>query len=148
MAKKKSYFTGASSASIPQSAPLDERQVKNSAGGYSYPVDCFARFDADHLRAWFGKARDNYFGSWFWTPPMDLMSATALLLGDARCQLANFKLGTVCEYLGIEATGELHDASVDVEMTIELYRRLTAKWFEALVEKVGADLRAAAELVQ
>lgn len=32
-------------APIPQSEPLDERQVENSAGGYSYPVDCWKRLD-------------------------------------------------------------------------------------------------------
>jgi 60 kDa SS-A/Ro ribonucleoprotein len=32
-------------ATPPQSEPLDERQVPNSAGGYAYPVDKWVRFD-------------------------------------------------------------------------------------------------------
>lgn len=32
-------------AQTPQSEPLDERQVKNSAGGYSFPVDDWVRLD-------------------------------------------------------------------------------------------------------
>jgi len=32
-------------APTPQSKPLDERQVANSAGGYAYPVDCWKRMD-------------------------------------------------------------------------------------------------------
>ena len=28
---------------VPQSEPLDERQVQNSAGGYAYPVDDMTR---------------------------------------------------------------------------------------------------------
>ncbi len=32
-------------AAIPQTEPLDERQVRNSAGGYSYPVDQWNRLE-------------------------------------------------------------------------------------------------------
>jgi len=32
-------------APVPQSEPLNERQVANSAGGYAYPVDCWKRLD-------------------------------------------------------------------------------------------------------
>ena len=67
-------------------------------------------------------------GSWFWTPPVDLMSAAAMLVGDERRQLQNFKLGTVCDHLGIKPGGDLHDANVDVEMTIELYRLVMESW--------------------
>lgn len=92
-----------------------------------------AGFDNSHMRAWFKKCdpeQGKYFGSWFWNPPMDIMSAAALLFGDARLKLENFKQGTVCEYLGIEAEGELHDADVDVRLATAVYRRLTDKWFE------------------
>lgn len=42
----RSYLTKAvSKTSIPQSEPLDERQVPNSAGGYAYPVDDKVRLD-------------------------------------------------------------------------------------------------------
>jgi DNA polymerase-3 subunit epsilon len=62
-----------------------------------------AHFDADFLRAWFAKAGDQYFGSWFWNPPMDLMSAAALLVGDARLKMPNFKLISLCNLLKIES---------------------------------------------
>lgn len=97
-----------------------------------------ARFDAEMLRAWFLKCDERqgkYFGSWFWNPPMDLMAASALLMGSSRLKLANYKLGTVCEFLGIESTGELHDAEVDVDLTIKLYKRLTDAWFKQWEER-------------
>lgn len=107
-----------------------------------------ARFDAEIVRAWFLKCDEEqgkYFGSWFWTPPMDLMAASALLIGDQRPKLANFKLGTVCEYLGIEADGNLHDAAVDVDLTIKLYRRLTDKWFAQWDAPIAAPEHAKGE---
>ncbi len=40
-----SYLTRVISQPTPQSEPLDERQIANSAGGYSYPVDDWNRLD-------------------------------------------------------------------------------------------------------
>ena len=40
-----SYLTRVLNQPTPQSEPLDQRQVENSAGGYSYPVDDWTRLD-------------------------------------------------------------------------------------------------------
>lgn len=39
------YLTKTITEPTPQSEPLDERQAANTAGGYSYPVDCLTRLD-------------------------------------------------------------------------------------------------------
>jgi 60 kDa SS-A/Ro ribonucleoprotein len=45
MAKRYLKNTAVAIANPPQSEPLNERQVKNSAGGYAYPVDMWKRLD-------------------------------------------------------------------------------------------------------
>jgi DNA polymerase III subunit epsilon len=85
-----------------------------------------ARFDSQFLREWFIKCGDKYFGSWFYTPPVDIMATAAFYLADRRHELENFKLGTVVKYLGLEIdrSGEFHDADIDVLYTYELAKYL------------------------
>lgn len=87
-----------------------------------------ARFDYDFLRAWFEKQLFSYFGSFFWFPPIDIMNMVAHNLMGEREKLINFKLFQVCKYLGIEVKeSELHDALYDIELTKQLYERITEK---------------------
>jgi DNA polymerase-3 subunit epsilon len=80
-----------------------------------------AQFDADFLRKFFTTAGDNYFGSWFWTPAVDVMSVAAWFIGNNRKNLPNFKLGTVCVAADIEwSEDHAHDAFYDVAKTFEL----------------------------
>lgn len=88
---------------------------------YGYNVG----FDADMLRQWFADLHDNYYGSWFFHPPVDIMVLAAEHLRNERHKLVNFKLGTVAKHLGIvvdDAT--LHDALVDIRLTFEIYKRV------------------------
>lgn len=75
-----------------------------------------ARFDADHLRRWFEKCGSPFFGSWFWAPPIDVMSIAAVVLMSERPKLKNFRLATVASHLGISTPGPEHDALADVEL--------------------------------
>ncbi|MBW7995336.1 MAG: 3'-5' exonuclease [Candidatus Glassbacteria bacterium] len=87
-----------------------------------------ASFDADFIRQWFKKLNDNYFGSWFFNPPIDVMVLAAHHLEPERHKMPNFKLATVAEYLGIEfSEGDLHDALFDVKLCREIYLRLSSK---------------------
>jgi len=84
-----------------------------------------AHFDAEHLRAWFQKNGDRFFGSWFWHPPLDVMNLAATLMIGRRHTLPNFKLPTVAGSLGIEVdTKRTHDALYDVELTRLVFQRL------------------------
>ncbi len=87
-----------------------------------------ASFDANHLRAWFKKNDDNYFGSWFWNPPLDAMTFAAVGLMRRRRELPDFKLTTVAQSLGIEVEeADAHDAVYDVNITRQIFRMLIAK---------------------
>ncbi len=90
-----------------------------------YLVAYNARFDVEQLRAWFEKNGDQYFGSWFWHPAIDVMNMAALALAPNRPELANFKLPTVARFLGIEFDENLgHDAVYDVQVTRQLFHLL------------------------
>jgi len=85
-----------------------------------------ARFDYDFMRAWFEKLGDKYFGSWFFFPPIDVMNLAATSLYKSRGEMKNFKLLTVAEHVGIETSEEeAHDAMYDINLTKELYRRIS-----------------------
>lgn len=85
-----------------------------------------APFDNQFLRAWFVQCGDNYFGSWFWSSAIDVMVLAAQALMEQRPQMKDFKLHTVAEQLGIEVDSEkLHDGLYDIQLTHEVYKRLT-----------------------
>jgi len=87
-----------------------------------------AVFDAEHLRAWFEKNGDRYFGSWFWHPPLDVMAMAALVLMGHRHSMENFKLPTVARALGFDVDDyKMHDAQYDVSLTRELFQHLLGR---------------------
>jgi len=84
-----------------------------------------AGFDAGHVRAWFEKCGDKYYGSWFWWPPIDVMGIAAYAMMKQRHEMPNFKLMTAARAAGIEIDdSKLHDAMYDIEITRELWRAL------------------------
>lgn len=95
-----------------------------------------SRFDEDFFREFFKNCSTtekeykygNGFGSYFWTPSIDVMQIAARELMERRGELllTNFKLKTVCEAFGIGEDFNWHDASVDIEATKQLYKVLTA----------------------
>ncbi len=85
-----------------------------------------AKFDYDFFRAWFDKQNFSYFGSFFWFPPVDVMNLVAYKIMEERPNMINFKLFQVCKYFDIEVNeDELHDALYDIELTKQLYERVT-----------------------
>lgn len=87
-----------------------------------------ALFDAGHLRAWFEKNNDVYFGSWFFHPPIDVMELAAVILMKKRSSLSDFRLVTAARALGIEVDEtKLHDAAYDIRLTREMYQVLLEK---------------------
>jgi DNA polymerase III subunit epsilon len=84
-----------------------------------------ARFDYEHLRAWWERAGGEYFGSYFWFPPIDVMNLAAHRLMSRRHLLENFKLHTVAKALGfVVDESRLHDAAYDVELTLAMFKKL------------------------
>lgn len=99
-----------------------------------------SRFDEDFLRGFFinnavtekDKEFGNYYGSYFWTPSVDVMQLAIFALAKERPSLDNFKLQTVCGYLGYDvANTDWHDAKADIAATKWLfstaYRKLSTR---------------------
>lgn len=83
-------------------------------------------FDDRFLRAFFKQNNDNFFGSWFWPDTIDVLVLASQHLLHKRSQMLNFKLGTVAETLGVRVEDEhLHDGLYDVQVTREVYNRIT-----------------------
>ncbi len=84
-----------------------------------------AMFDSDHLRAWFVKNGDTYFGSWFHFPPIDVMGMAAVHLMSRRAAMKDFKLLTVAQELGLQVdASKMHDARYDIALTRKLFKIL------------------------
>lgn len=88
-----------------------------------------AGFDCDFMREFFAKCEDKYFGSFFWTPPCDVMMLAAHFMQRVRPKMPNFKLTTVWEWLHQVRMGDgSHDALFDIDRTMEIeaYLRMVA----------------------
>jgi len=79
-------------------------------------------FDSPFLRYFFEKCGDNFFGSYFWHPGIDMMLVFARLLINKREQFENFKLPTIAKYCGLNVDpNNMHDAMYDVKLTRDLW---------------------------
>jgi DNA polymerase-3 subunit epsilon len=97
-----------------------------------------AGFDNPFFRAFFVQNGDEYFGSWFWSVPIDVIVLAAQYLKDKRVEMKDFKLKTVAAFLGITVDeSRLHDAIYDIELTREIYKIVSANPWNAL-EKMGS----------
>jgi DNA polymerase-3 subunit epsilon len=82
-----------------------------------------AGFDNAFLRDWWA---DSYFGSFFWADTIDVMVLASQACLHYRPTMPNFKLATVCAHFGVQADPDrLHDAAYDVDLTRQLYAKLT-----------------------
>lgn len=84
-----------------------------------------AGFDADFAREFFLKNGDSYYGSWFFTPPLCVMTLSAYILQKHRYKLENFKQITVFNFLYPEMAtfwpeDGWHDSMFDIDRTIDI----------------------------
>jgi len=104
---------------------IDKFDRKDKAHFVGYNAD----FDADMIRAWFLKAGDPYFGSWFFWPILDVSKLAGIRLMQERHLLPNFQLMTVAEHMGLvtlaEINAQAHDAMFDVKTTMKIFKVLT-----------------------
>lgn len=85
-----------------------------------------AHFDAGLLREFFHLNGDEYFGSWFWSVPLDVIVLAQLYLANIRPDMPNFQQGTVAEKLGVEVDySKLHDALYDIYICRSIFKKLT-----------------------
>ena len=96
-----------------------DRQDKIQIIGYR------VSFDEKFLRQFFIDNGDNFYGSYFWNPGIDVMNLAANKLILERPLLSNFKLSTVCKHFGIPVDEtRLHDSIYDIELTMALYEEI------------------------
>jgi DNA polymerase III subunit epsilon len=94
-----------------------------------------AQFDSQFLRQWFEDLGDQYFGSWFWYPFIDVVQLAGFCLMRQRTRLENFKLGTVSSHLGFDFDEEqAHDAQYDIDLTRMIFDKLVADGLVVLEE--------------
>ncbi len=95
-----------------------------------------ALFDYQFLRRFWEKNSDQWFGSWFWHPPIDIMTIAGAALMDKRHLLANFRQSTVYEHLFGDPppVHQLHSAIHDVQLTMALYDLLVGQDIDKLVD--------------
>jgi DNA polymerase III subunit epsilon len=88
-----------------------------------------ARFDNDYMRDLFIHNNDNYFGSWFYSAPLDIMGTAILMVRLGYIPVpVNFKNVTICESFGIEH--KVHSAIDDIKAS-----RLAQLEMEKLLNK-------------
>lgn len=116
----------------PQKAFIELSKILRKHIDQYDPTDKFialayvADFDNRVLRRFFKKNNNDYFGSFFWHPWIDIFNLAAYIWQDKRHEFENFKLGTVAKYCGIDFREDaLHDAMCDVRIARELYYKLT-----------------------
>jgi DNA polymerase III subunit epsilon len=82
-------------------------------------------FDMPFVRNFFKKNKSQYFGSYFFFPSIDVMLAMAFLHAEERDLFPDFKLGTVCQKMGVEVSAVFqHDALYDAKLTRALYKKM------------------------
>lgn len=84
-----------------------------------------AKFDNEFLRSWFLDCEDKYYGSWFWSNPIDVMVLATWKLMDKRHNMVDFKLHTVAKEFGIKVNEKkLHSSLYDALLTYDIFDRL------------------------
>lgn len=80
-------------------------------------------FDNQFFRGFFYDCGNKFFGSYFWSGGIDVLSCALSMLTEQRKDMENFKLGTVATQLGLSVKEEsLHDAMYDVDLTFDIFK--------------------------
>lgn len=81
-------------------------------------------FDDPVLRRFFERNNNQYYGSYFWYPPIDVMAIYGADWAPYRSRLPNFQLLTVARAAGVNVDeSKLHDGIYDIKITRELFIR-------------------------
>jgi len=81
-----------------------------------------SKFDEEFVRQWFEDNGDKYYGSYFWSGTVDVMSMCNYALQSIRHKLPDFKLKTLAKLFNVEL--EEHTSSSDIMATFEIYQEL------------------------
>lgn len=106
---------------------LDKRCSRFDKKDKFFFVGYNANFDNQFLRRFWDDNSDNYFGSYFFSNVIDVMTLAGLRLMDVRPTMLNFKLLTAAQALGAEIDeSQAHDALYDCRLAKQMFEILTA----------------------
>jgi DNA polymerase-3 subunit epsilon len=84
-----------------------------------------AEFDGKFLRRWFESNGDQYYGSWFWHPPVGVEILAMEYLKNERADMPNFKLVSVAKQLEVEVDENFtHTAKYDAKLAMLIYDKI------------------------
>lgn len=85
-------------------------------------------FDTDFLRKFWAKNNSQYYGSYFFQQPLDVLQLAVLYSHvNNNPQPYKMRLSDAIEGLGLEMVGDLHDAKADIDMTRKVYLELAKR---------------------
>lgn len=97
-----------------------DKKDKFFIGGYNVAV-----FDVPFFREFFLMNGDNYYGSYFWSVPVDVIILAGVKMMEERSNMIDFKQGTVAKQLGITIDEtKLHDALYDIDVCYEIFKKV------------------------
>ena len=97
-----------------------DKKDKFFIAGYNIAV-----FDVPFLRKFFLRNDNNFYGSYFWSVPLDIIILAGAKLMGIRPAMVDFKQGTVAKQLGILVKEDsLHDAMYDIDICYEIYKKV------------------------
>ena len=98
------------------------------------------RFDGNFVREFFKKNNSTFFGSYFWTPPLDLMAICMDMLKEERQHIAGAKLSDVAKYLKIDINKyKLHSALDDSRLMMEVEDIVKSKYKEKFLSEIDGN---------
>lgn len=87
-----------------------------------------ATFDVPFLREFFLRNNNTFYGSYFWSVPLDVIILAGAKMMNVRPAMVDFKQGTVAKQLGILVKEDsLHDAMYDIDVCYEIYKKVTSE---------------------
>jgi len=104
---------------------LDSHIDKYNKADKLFFLGWFAHFDYDFLRAFFEKCGNQYFGSYFFWPCIDVSGLVAEHLGSDITKVGDFHLDTVAKYFSIPVDEEArHTALYDALLLEKVYNHI------------------------
>ena len=98
------------------------------------------KFDDNFLRSFFYKNNNKFFGSYFYSASIDVISMAAEACVNLDKFPPSFKLSEVAKFFDIPVKEEsLHEAGYDIELTVALYNKFTNRNLDVLIEQVEQE---------
>lgn len=104
------------------SVDIDQFDKRDKYFVYGYNIS----FDMAMIYDWAQCTGYKYMGSFFFSPSIDIAALAGEMFARERTSFPNFKLGTLCNHLGLVPEDMFHDAMTDADLTMKMYYLLRA----------------------